>query len=98
MSSSFNSNTTQDWTGVTSTPTSSGCSYSSLNNYNKNTMGVPVTVRSSFGTQAIPNYSAPGYGTLVDKSNPCSGYFTIDSAYGNCATDPSQSYSIRKCQ
>lgn len=91
MTSNFVNN---DWTGLSSTTVSDSCGFKTLNNYNKSTMGVPVAVPQTVGKYLIPNYSAPGYGTLVDAAHPCSGYFTINSAYGDCAK---QTSSYRSC-
>jgi hypothetical protein len=82
--------------------TGNACSYSNLQNYN-NSRGswgqpamTPSTVSNSY---VVPVFGAPGYDTLARKSNTpsCSGYYTIDDAYGSSTGDCNQQYTTRMC-
>lgn len=74
------------------------CAYTTLGKYyNKGTMAsVPPTITS--GTYVVPVYSAPGYNTLTGNGQgSCSGYYNIQSAYGNGAEGCNQKYVTKAC-
>ena len=86
--------------------TGNACSYSNLQNYNnsRGTWGQPALTPSTVsGQYVVPVFGAPGYDTLskgksADGSGPsCSGYYSIDNAYGSSAGDCNQQYTTRMC-
>ena len=79
------------------------CSYTNLANYNASapgTLGQPAVPASTvIGMQVVPNYAAPGYDTLTHggAAPSCSGYFTVQSAYGPNAAECNTQYYNRPC-
>ena len=86
--------------------TGNACSYSNLQNYNnsRGTWGQPAVAASTVsGQYVVPVFGAPGYDTLArgKANNPgpsCSGFFSIDNAYGKVDGDCNQQYTTRLCQ
>lgn len=78
----------------------SSCEYNTLGNYygGGGTMAAPLASTLS-GVFVTPDYSAPGYNTLLhDQSVPsCGGYFNIQSAYGAGADCCNTSFTTRMC-
>jgi len=78
----------------------SGCDYNTLGNYYGpgSMMAAPTTTTVS-GVYVTPDYSAPGYNTLLhDKSSAgCGGYFNIQSAYGAGSDCCNTTYTTRLC-
>ena len=80
--------------------TGNACSYSNLQNYNnsRGSWGQPALTPSTVsGAYVVPVFGGPGYDTLTNKSPSCSGYYTIDSAYGASTGDCNQQYTMRMC-
>lgn len=78
-----------------------GCSYATLSNYNNGNQGVrPAMPASSVsGHYIVPSYSAPGYDTLSHGSAPsCSGYFSVQNAYGGKDGSCGTNYVQNLCQ
>ena len=82
--------------------TSPACSYSNLNNYNgygaSTSPAVPASTVS--GSYIVPAYGTIGYDTLTHGSSTpsCSGYFSIQHAYGTDASNCNTQYSASSCQ
>ena len=77
------------------------CSYASLANYNNGSqqMRPPVPATTVSGTYIVPDYQAPGYNTLSHNVGPsCSGYFNIQTAYGNNGGSCGTKYVTKLCQ
>lgn len=84
-----------------STVNGSACAYANLNNYNNGVQGMrpPVPASTVSGQYIVPNYGAPGYNTLMHNNAPsCSGYFNIQSAYGNDGSGCNTQYSTKLCR
>ncbi len=71
----------------------SSCSYASLSNYNNGSQGMnpPVPAGTTVGKYIVPDYAPPGYASISSGVPSCSGYRTINQAYGtdangNCGT------------
>jgi len=69
--------------------TSSGCAYATLDNYNQNYyalggQGAPVPAQAmSNQIIVVPSYGGPGYNLTQQRVPSCSGYSSIQSAYGS---------------
>ena len=68
------------------------CSYAPLSCYNSSgNIQVPSSVTTSQGFYVVPDYQTYGYQTLTGARNgaapSCSGYFTLNNAYGSCDSD-----------
>lgn len=77
------------------------CSYANLNNYNAGSQGMrpPVEATTVSGKYVVPDYAPPGYNTLTNNGAPtCSGYFNIQSAYGQSAGSCDTKFTARMCQ
>lgn len=82
-----------------SNPTVKNCSYAPLGCYNttfNNDIRAPVPVTQFY---IVPDYQTYGYQTLTGARSgadpSCSGYFTLDHAYGNC--NNAMTYVRRSC-
>jgi hypothetical protein len=78
---------------------SRNCSYAPLACYNASgDIKVPVPVTATQGFYVVPDYQTYGYQTLTGARSgagpSCSGYFTLDHAYGSCN---SMAYVRRSC-
>ena len=79
-----------------------GNSYASLRTYNSGRDGfivgpAPATVVPSMSVQLVPNYSAPGYKTLLHGEVAAgAGYFNIQGAYPDCGNGGT-TFSQRLC-
>lgn len=80
-----------------SNPTSKGgsCSYNTLCSYNSNSMGFKH--KPTKGVYVVPNYTAPGYDTLVGKPGSCGCYGNISNAYGSHGGRCNQAYTTSLC-
>jgi len=79
---------------------SGGCNYASLARYNANkgVSGIPVPRTNVSGVYLVPTYGAPGYNTLTHNSAPsCSGFFNINTAYGQNANNCNTQYVKSMC-
>lgn len=75
------------------------CSYATLSHYNNGGLGPRVPPTTVVGKYIVPQYSAPGYNTLMHGDVPtCSGYFNIQGAYGQDAANCSTKYVQKLCQ
>jgi len=69
------------------------CSYATLDSTYSSAMG--PSARPVSGFQVVPDWGGIGYSSLVlPGPKSCSGYGTIETAYGGC--DPK--FSTRSCQ
>jgi len=78
-----------------------GCSYASLSSYNNGNKGVRPAMQATnvSGKYVVPSYSAPGYNTLSHNVAPtCSGYFSIQAAYGGNGGSCGTKYVQSLCQ
>jgi hypothetical protein len=77
----------------------SACTYSNLASYNANyAMGVPPMGKPMSGKYVVPTYSPISYDALTGKGpSSCSGYFTIEGAYGKGAGSCQQTYTTSLC-
>jgi hypothetical protein len=80
------------------------CDYVSLSKYNSSsagTLGNPTYMKASdvVGHYVVPNYSSIGYNALThgNTSPSCSGYFSINSAYGPNAANCNTQYMNSPC-
>lgn len=64
------------------------CSYASLSNYNNGSQGMspPVPATTVRGQYIVPDNTAIGYNALTSTVPTCSGYRSIQSAYGSDAS------------
>lgn len=83
--------------------TNDGCNYARLGAYTASFRGIqpPVAMSTVSGYYVVPDYTAPGYNTLL-KTPPgsCSsgsGYTQIPFAYGAGANNCMTSYSASIC-
>lgn len=77
--------------------------YSTLATYNAGAFqGIKPPIPSTYasGQYIVPAYGAPGYAALQhgNGSVPYTGYFTIDSAYGQGASTCGTRYMTSSCQ
>lgn len=81
-----------------------GCNYAQLNSYTASFRGIrpPMAASTVTGYYVVPDYSSPGYNTLM-KTPPGScassggGYTQIPYAYGVGANNCVTSYSASIC-
>ena len=77
-----------------------GCSYNTLCNYHSHGTMAPMShkARTVTGSYVVPAYGAPGYATLTHgNAGGCSGYFSIQGAYGKGAGQCNQAYVTSLC-
>lgn len=75
------------------------CAYAPMAQYNTSgDIRVPVPVTANQGFYVVPDYQTFGYQTLTGARSgvgpSCSGYFSLDHAYGSCN---SMSFVRRSC-
>lgn len=74
------------------------CSYSSLGNYNAGySMDVPPQGKVTSGVYIVPTWSPISYDSLSSKVPSCSGYYSIDNAYGKDAANCQTTYRTSLC-
>lgn len=81
----------------------SACSYATLSHYNKSMPGEtsrpPIPAGTVSGHYIVPVWGASGYDVLTGNGvGSCSGYFSIESAYGKNAGQCNQKYTTKLCQ
>lgn len=74
------------------------CSYTNLGHYNTPySMGVAPVGKPVTGHYIVPQWSAISYDSLTGDSDSCSGYGTINSAYGKGAGRCKTTYTTSVC-
>lgn len=77
-----------------------GCNYANLTHYNNGSKGMNIPVPAGFKPgSVVPNYGSPGVATLQHGGHvpSCSGYFNIQSAYGQGANNCGTQFYHRMC-
>ena len=77
------------------------CAYNTLGRYNGSSKGgvghpqvAPTTVSGSY---IVPDYGSIGYNALTGSGQSCSGYPSIQGAYGKGANNCNTKYMARLC-
>ncbi len=76
----------------------SSCSYASLGVYNSEySMGVAPQGKVSSGQFIVPTWSPISYDALTSRVGNCSGYNSIENAYGKDAASCQTTYRTSLC-
>jgi hypothetical protein len=77
---------------------SASCHYGTLDKYNNGySMGVPPMGKVITGQYIVPTYDPIGYESLTAQVPSCSGYSSIESAYGKDAARCQTNYRTSLC-
>jgi len=86
-----------EYTNTTSSMAPS-CAYADLGNYSADySMDVPPQGKVSSGAYIVPTWSPISYDSLTSKVPSCSGYGSIQSAYGSDASRCQTTYRTSLC-